>query len=311
MTLKNARQRLSQLFSARPTSRKSRRRQFRFEPLESRTVLSASSLTFEDVTLLVNDREVVLDDSETTIRVTAGDTISVHNVDFAIDDPNPSDESAVAAEAYFRKSGTFDYGDGRFGDTRDGDGTTEIALQGQWQVERGWARVSIPLLYYEGDTPTVHDRFFINLQVMQSVQDQLQCVANNLWDFDRLNGRWVEKLKHVSTQIAQALITLNDWGPDVYSVLGNLESSVDDLQTAVDSRSLSSVYGNYVMSRLTSVARQIAVCEIDDAVSRGTSAAALTNAHDALAAGDQQRSVPLYGDAVRSYITAYDEALGA
>lgn len=137
------------------------------EQFESRVMLSVTSADITGVVLTINDMQHAVTDSESFVTVNRGDVVEVEKVDY-VAEGEPGGDSVLAIEAYFRKSGSFDYDDGRFGDTAGHDvfdEQTELLVDGGWTVEADWDRMSIPLMFYGGDQAVAQDRFFINFQV--------------------------------------------------------------------------------------------------------------------------------------------------
>lgn len=103
--------------------------------------------------------------NEEFVRLKAGDLLTI--VGFTYLSIEGEADGQVAAEAYIRKGGAFDYEDGRF---TAGTPTTVGehlggAFNGGWTVQPSWDRLVIALVHYYGDNYEVDDRFFLNLIV--------------------------------------------------------------------------------------------------------------------------------------------------
>lgn len=180
------------------------RRAPRFEPLETRTVLSANglgldepardmaseaaqvavqqvedSITIRSIQLQVNHERIVnLTASDSTAFLAAGDHVQLVGVAYDVTAGPDGMEGIIAAESCIHKvpeavdggAGAFDFADGRYG----GATTTEPIVAGEgfhggvndgWTVEEGWDRISVALIRYFGNSSEVEASFHAKLQI--------------------------------------------------------------------------------------------------------------------------------------------------
>lgn len=121
------------------------------------------NLVITEVEYSINEGPSQLVTNEESISLKPGDSLAI--VGFKYLSGEGEANGQVAAEAYIRKEGSFDYEDGRF---TTGTPTTEGehlggAFNGGWAVQSGWDRLVIALVHYYGDNYEVDDRFFLNL----------------------------------------------------------------------------------------------------------------------------------------------------
>jgi hypothetical protein len=121
--------------------------------------------------------------------------------------------------------------------------------------------------------------------------------------------RNADKLEDVVEKLDKALGKLAVSPPDRQGAVGELEGAVGDVQSAVRSRLLTSADGNAVMTTIAEAARLLAEEAIADA--QGGDSAKLTEAGDALAAGDARLASGRFKDAVAKYKDAVSKAEGA
>ena len=145
-----------------------------------------------------------------------------------------------------------------------------------------------------------------------SAAEQLNNTAILLGDLVENNpGPVADKVEDALAGVAAALVELNETVPDLSAVLGTLEGVVGDIQAAVDDGLLSPVLGNDLMDQLTSVARQIAVNALQDAIDRDGDSDKIDEAIEALALGDGLLSSEVFKDAINKFKDAHSIAEGA
>ncbi len=171
----------------------SRRRRLLGEQLESRQVLSgssieapadeavtAASLAEEDEVLAISAVHIRVGDKEYTVRsdndvvaVDPGQHLQVVGIDYRLAD-GVELEGKVAFEGYLKKlkrrGSSYDYNDGRTGrSVQNGiipKGTSHHpGLRGGWDMRQGYEKLQLALVRYNGDGPMVEDRVTIRLQV--------------------------------------------------------------------------------------------------------------------------------------------------
>ncbi len=136
----------------------------------------AQSISIDEVQLRVNGQNITVGSSNDVVRLHEGDQLEVSGIVFSGNPSANALEGAVAFEGYLRKPaegsplGEFDYADGRFGAPGNSDPITgktvqHPGLEGGWEIESGWNRLSIPMVRYFGNDVVVEDRFFVNFEV--------------------------------------------------------------------------------------------------------------------------------------------------
>lgn len=189
---------------SQPTSRgarRSTRRSFRpeLESLENRQLMTASAAVtppletaalvgstadtstaagqISQITVRVGDKTLVLNQSNSTLPLVAGQAWSVSSVDFLTGKPATADDQYVL-EGYVRTqpadaSGTadFDYANGKYSTAsqlKDGATAGTLAgLSGEWKAELGQDRLVVSLVRYAPDAPNGQTvaQFFVQLSV--------------------------------------------------------------------------------------------------------------------------------------------------
>lgn len=193
-----------ELFSNAQTSSSRAHRNFKYESLEERRVLTATGFevaqpVFESDTVQVapaetapqakllqqssDIRSIVVAVNGELRKLTAdnnqlnlNDGDRLHIVDINID--SNATTGVFAVEAYINKisdlnqRSKIDYNDGRFSTretslTANGDGGNISGVDEAWEVKTGWDRLTLNLMHYMEDSTEVPSRFFVNLQVGQ------------------------------------------------------------------------------------------------------------------------------------------------
>lgn len=123
------------------------------------------NVVITEVEYSINEGPPQIAANEELIRLKAGDSLSI--VGFKYLSGEGEANGQVAAEAYIRKEGAFDYEDGRFttGTPTSPGEHLGGAFNGNWTAQLGWDRLVIALVHYYGDDNEVDDRFFLNLVV--------------------------------------------------------------------------------------------------------------------------------------------------
>ena len=139
-------------------------------------VSAAESLAISSIVLRINDRvDLVVDRDTQVVELAAGDQIQVVAVHYSAQLGTEGLQGVLATEAYINKlpwtdaPSQIDYEDGRFGAASAqpivaGHGTLG-ELDGVWEVEAGWDRLTLVLNRYWSDQSAVEDTFVVRLQV--------------------------------------------------------------------------------------------------------------------------------------------------
>lgn len=144
--------------------------------VEVAPVLQVSPVTIRGVNIRINGQDGFVSANDPQIKLNAGDELEVVSVDLHVTDSLENRSGVFALEGYMNKinsdagPSSSDYRDGRFS-TRDSALPVALGalsmggLDGGWNVENGWDRLTLNLQHYFGNESSSEATFSIKMQV--------------------------------------------------------------------------------------------------------------------------------------------------
>jgi parallel beta-helix repeat protein len=168
-----------------------------------------------------------------------------------------------------------------------------------------------------GDSPfmfdVIHDNYPLMTSWIEQPIDATEDLINELHDIidDNPGTPLADKLEDAYEKTETAYEEMMKDPPDNQAAVGNLEGAVGDLEAAVKDGVVDTDEGRELMDRYASIAQQLAVVAINDAIARGGNQDTIDEAQTYLGEGITLREEEAFKDAINKYKDAVAKAESA